>query len=335
MDFDFSSSKRQWLRTSIATALVAIGAASTSASAWAENFPSKPITLVVPFAPGGSSDVLARKVAEGLSQVLGQAVVVDNKGGASGAIGASHVARSTPDGHTLLLAHTTNTLILPLLKKDLGYSPSADLQPITLIGQVPQALVVPANGPRSVQELVQQAQSQPGQLTYSSGGVATPPHLTGELFRQQAHIDINHVPFSGSTPSIVNLIGGHVNAAFQNVDSVLQHVRAGKLQALAIASDQRAASLPNVPTLQELGIDGVVNKTWFGLAAPKSTPQPVIAKLEAAAQKVLSSPEFQQFLHDNLTEPTPLGQAAFTHFLQQEQQRWSAILRKANISLQG
>lgn len=332
MDFAFSLSKRQLLRTAIAAAFALGGAAP---AVWAQTFPSKPITLVVPFAPGGSSDVLARKVAEGLSQELGQAVVVENKGGASGAIGAQQVARAAPDGHTLLLAHTTNTLILPLLKQDLGYNPSSDLRPITLIGQVPQALVVPASGPHSVQELVRQAKDRPGRLTYSSGGIATPPHLTGELFRQQAKIDINHLPFSGSTPSIVNLIGGHVDAAFQNVDSVLQHVRAGKLQALAIASDQRAPSLPDVPTLQELGIEGVVNKTWFGLAAPQATPDATVAKIEAAAQKVLGSAQFQQFLQDNLTEAAPLGQAAFAQFLQQERTRWSAILRQANISLQG
>lgn len=315
------------LALSIASAL------AFSAAVQAQTFPSKPITLIVPFTPGGSSDAIARKYAGQLEKEIGQPVIVENRGGASGAIGAGAAAKASPDGYTLLLAHTTGITVLPLIKSDLSYDPKRDLAPITLLGATPQVLVVHPSQPETLEAFIELARAKPGVLNYSSGGIATPPHLAGELFKLRTGLDIVHIPFNGSTPSITNLIGGQVNAAIQNIDSVLPHVKAGKLRALAVASDKRSTNLPDVPTFKEAGVDGVVNRTWFGIAVPSGTPEDVRKILEEKSVAVANSDEFKAFLDIQSAESVEPGSAAFAAFLDDESKRWAEVVQTANITL--
>lgn len=300
----------------------------------ANDYPSKPISLVVPFVPGGSSDAFARQYAVQLQESLGQSVIVENRGGASGAIGAGYVAQAPADGYTILLAHPTGITILPLLNDELGYSGIEDFAPVGLLGATPQVLVVHPSLPETLEEFVAQAKAQPGELNYSSGGIATPPHLAGELFKLRADVDIAHVPFNGSPASITNLLGGHVDAAIQNVDSLLPHLESGALRGLAVASEERSVHLPDLPTFSELGIDGVVNRTWFGIVAPAGVPADVIEKLEAATSDIARSEEFQAFLAHHAADPAPLNGAEFSAFLEEENARWEEVLQAANITLE-
>lgn len=296
-------------------------------------YPVRPITLIVPFAPGGSSDLLARKYANLLEKKLGTTVVVENRGGGSGVIGAQAVARARPDGYTLLLAHTTGIAVLPLLRQDIPYDVDRDFNLITLLGATPQVLVVPPNGPQDLDSFVALARSQGGKLNYSSGGVATPPHLVGELFKLRAGLDIVHVPFNGSTASIASLLGGHMDAAFQNIDSLLPHIQAGTLRALAIASTTRSDALPDVPTLEEKGIQGVENQTWFGIAAPAGLPASVYDTLVKASTEVVTTDEFQAYLRSQAVNATPAGPEAFKSLLDEERQRWRQVIEAADIRL--
>lgn len=306
---------------------------STVAGAQTAAYPVRPVTLVVPFTPGGSSDLLARKYASLLEKTLNANVVVENRGGGSGVIGAQAVARATADGYTLLLAHTTGIAVLPLLRKDIPYDVDKDFFLVTLLGATPQVLVVPPDGPQTLEEFLTLAKAQPGKLNYSSGGVATPPHLVAELFKLQGGLDIVHVPFNGSTASIANLLGGHVDAAFQNIDSLLSHVQSGSLRALAVASAERSAALPDVPTLEEKGIQGVENQTWFGIAAPAGLPEPVQQALVQASQQVVESAEFQDYLRAQAVNSTPVGPQAFKTLLDDERGRWRQVIEAADIRL--
>lgn len=321
---------RGLFRAWTASALMAFAFA---ASAQAAAYPQRPVTLVVPFTPGGSSDLLARKYASLLESALGTSIVVENRGGGSGVIGAQAVARAPADGYTLLLAHTTGIAVLPLLRKDISYDVDRDFALITLLGATPQVLIVPPNGPKTLEAFLALAKSQPGKLNYSSGGVATPPHLVGELFKLEGGLDIVHVPFNGSSASFANLLGGHVDAAFQNIDSVLPHVKSGAVRALAVASAERSAALPDVPTLEEKGIHGVENQTWFGIAAPAGLPPEVLEALVQASRKVVESEDFQDYLRSQAVNATPVGPQAFKTLLDDERVRWRRVIDAAGIRL--
>ena len=308
--------------------------ASGMTLAQAQNkYPARPITLIVPFAPGGSSDIFARDFARRLEGRLGQQIIIENRGGASGAIGTAAAAKAAPDGYTLLLGHTTALAVLPILRSDLNYAPLKDFAPITLIAATPQVLVVHPSVANSIGEFLTRVKAEPGKLTYASGGANTPPHLAAELFKQQAGIDILHVPFNGSAPGTSALLGGHVHAGFQNIDSILPQIQSGALKPLAIAAEKRSEFLPDVPTFDEAGVRGVVNKTWFSIVAPANVPKDVLEVLQKAASAIVVSEDFQRFVKAQVAEQLPAGPDAFRDFLKEEIDRWTRVLRSASAQI--
>lgn len=296
-------------------------------------YPSRPVTLIVPFVAGGSSDIIARAVARRLEGELGQQIVIENRGGASGAVGTAAAAKAAPDGYTILLGHTTALAVLPHLRGDLNYVASRDFAPITLLAATPQVLVVHPSVAKTIDEFVKRARAEPGKLNYASGGTATPPHLAGELFKQQANVDIVHIPFNGSAPATTALLGGHVHALFQNIDSIMPHIKSGEVVPLAISAEKRSAHLPDVPTFDEAGIPGVVNKTWFSLVAPARTPPDVLARLQEKSRAVAESREFRDFIASQIAEQMAAGPDAFVSFLNEENDRWARVLKRAAIKV--
>lgn len=294
-------------------------------------YPAHPITLIVPFVAGGSSDVIARAVARGLENEIGQPIVVENRGGGSGAIGTAAAAKAAPDGYTILLGHTTALAVLPNLRANLNYVVSRDFAPITLLGATPHVLVVHPSVAKTIGEFVKRAKAEPGTLNYASGGIATPPHLAGELFKQQAQVDIVHIPFNGSPAATTALLGGHVHALFQNIDSIMPYIKSGEVTALAISGENRSPYLPDVPTFEGAGISGLVNKSWFGLVAPARTPPAVLELLREKSRVVVESKAFHEFLGSQIVERMPAGPEALLSFLNEENQRWARVLKNAAI----
>ncbi len=298
-------------------------------SAW----PSRPLRIVVAYPPGGSTDIAGRLLAERLGRRLGQQVLVDNRAGAGGTLGAGSVVRAEPDGYTLLLAASPEVSIAPTTMKALSYDPVRDLVPISLVGVVPFLLVVNPQLPvQTLQEFIAYARANPNRLNYSSFGNNTSNHLTGELFKSVARIDAVHVPYKGSGPSITDLIAGQVQYTFDTPPAVVEHVRAGKLRALAVATSQRLASVPNVPTFAEAGMPGFSGGTWFGLLAPAKTPADVVARLNAETVAALAAPDLAgEFAARNIV---PSGGSAdeFGRFIQSEVAKWKDLAAKVGIT---
>jgi tripartite-type tricarboxylate transporter receptor subunit TctC len=318
--------RRTFLLTSAAAAVQ--GAAFAQAAAW----PSRPIRMVIGYPPGGSTDVAGRLLAEQLGRRLGQQVVVDNRAGAGGTVGATSVVRADPDGYTLLLAASPEVSIAPITMKAMPYDPVRELQPITLVGQVPFFLVVNPSLPvNTLQEFIAYAKANPEKLNYSSFGNNTSNHLAGELFKALTGTRGVHVPYKGSGPSIVDLIGGQVQYTFDTPPAVLEHVRAGKLRALAVASRQRLPSAPQVPTFAEAGLPAFSGGTWFGLFAPAKTPPAVIQRVNAEAVALLQSPELSKAFADRGIVASPQSPDEFARFVQSEVGKWKDLAGKVGI----
>ena len=263
----------------------------------AQTYPTKPIRIVVPFPAGGTTDVLARAAAQKLTESLGQPAVVDNRPGAGGNIGAELVAKSPPDGYTLLMGTVGTHAINPSLYPKMPYDHVKDFAPVILVAGVPNVLVInPALPVNSVQELIAYAKANPGKLNFASSGNGTSIHLSGELFKTMAGVQMTHVPYKGSAPALQDLVGGQVQLMFDNLPSSLALIKGGKLKALAVTSSARAAALPDVPTLAESGLPGFEASSWFGLLAPAGTPQPIILKVNGDVAKWLASPEAKEKL---------------------------------------
>ncbi len=263
----------------------------------AQTYPNKPIRIVVPFPAGGTTDVLARAAAQKMSETLGQPAVVDNRPGAGGNIGAELVAKSPPDGYTLLMGTVGTHAINPSLYPKMPYDHVRDFAPVILVAGVPNVLVVnPALPVNSVQELIAYAKANPGKLNFASSGNGTSIHLSGELFKTMAGVQIAHIPYKGSAPALQDLVGGQVQLMFDNLPSSLALIKAGKLKALAVTSKERAAALPDVPTMAESGLPGFEASSWFGLLVPAGTPQPIVLKLNADVAKWLASPDAKEKL---------------------------------------
>lgn len=275
--------------------------------------------------------MVARVVARGLEKEIGQPVIVENRGGSSGAIGTAAVAKAAPDGYTLLLGHTTALSVLPNMRTNLNYVVERDFAPITLLGTTPHVLVVHPSIAKTIGDFVKRAKDQPGTLNFASGGIATPPHLAGELFKQQAQVDIVHIPFNGSPAATTALLGGHVHALFQNIDSIMPFIKSGEVTALAISGENRSPYLPDVPTFEEVGISGLVNKSWFCLVAPAKTPPDILDLLQKKARAFVDSREFREFLGLQIVEPMPAGPEALLMFLNEENQRWARVVKNAAI----
>ena len=296
-------------------------------------YPEKPIRLVVPFPPGGAADVVGRVLAARLSTALGQPVVVDNRAGASGNIGAEAVARSAPDGYTLLLgAITSHSISQTLDKAIVRYNFEKDLAPIAIVGSVPFIFVVNPSVPaNTLKELIALARSKPGGLTFASGGAGGPQRLAAEMFMRSAGIQMVHVPYKGSAPAMTDLVGGQVMTMIESVPSALPHVRAGKLRALAVATPQRISMLPDVPTASEAGLPGFEAGSTFGLLAPAGTPKDIVSKLNQETVKLLALPEVKEQLLNQgayAAITTPEQAAARIH---EEVEMWAKVIREAGI----
>ncbi|MFO1266351.1 MAG: tripartite tricarboxylate transporter substrate binding protein [Rubrivivax sp.] len=312
-----------------------LGSAATlaPAAAFAQGaWPARAVRIVVCYPPGGSTDVAGRLLAEQLARRLGQQVVVDNRAGAGGTVGAASVARAEPDGYTLLLAASPEVSIAPITMKAMPYDPVRDLLPITLVGQVPYLLVVNPSVPATtLAEFIAYAKANPGKLNYASFGNNTSNHLAGELFKSLTGIHAVHIPYKGSGPSITDLIGGQVNYTFDTPPAVLEHVRAGRLRALAVATRERLPGAPQVPTFAEAGLGAFTGGTWFGLFAPARTPAAVVERVHAETVAALKSPELARAFTDRGIVPSPQAPEDFGRFVQGEVNRWKDLAGKVGI----
>jgi tripartite-type tricarboxylate transporter receptor subunit TctC len=299
----------------------------------ADNYPAKPIRLIVPFPPGGPADALARLVGEKMAASLGKAVVVENRPGAGGNIGMEVGAKAAPDGYTLVLAPAGNLTVNPSLYRSMPYDVGRDFAPITVLATVPNILVVhPSVAAKTVTQLVQYAKAHPGELNFSSPGNGSGAHLAGELLKSMAAVDMTHVPFNGIAPAVTAVLGGQVQAMFAGAPSVLQHVKSGKLRALGVASLARVAAAPDLPTLAESGFPGFDVTSWYGIVAPAGTPSQVIDRLQSEMTKALKEPDVRENLAGMGAEPVGNTPAEFAATIRSETAKWSKIVKDAKIT---
>jgi tripartite-type tricarboxylate transporter receptor subunit TctC len=319
-------------RTLIAAALAAASLA-VPAAASAQQWPGKPIRLLVGFAPGGGTDIVARALGPKMSEILGQQIIVENRAGAAGTIAADLVAKSPPDGYTLLAGHANSNAIAPHVFSKTPFDPITDFTPITYIGYVPNILVVHPSVPaKSVEELVALARSKPGAMSYASSGVGSTQHLAGALFNQISGTQMNHVPYKGSGPAIVDLLAGQVNANFDTMPPVLPHIRDGKLRALAISTPKRLAQLPDVPTFDEKGIRGFDVTNWYSVMGPKGLPADIVARVDDAVKRAMADPEVRAKLDPQGVQfGGPATPAAFAEFIRAENAKYAKLVRELNV----
>ena len=326
--------RRNPSRRQFATAATAgIAALWMSAPTWAQSWPDRPIKLVVPYSAGGAADQTARLIAGPLGERLKTTIVVDNRPGGGGSIGAAAVAKAAPDGYTLLLDATGFTVNPSLLPK-MPFDPVKDLQPVSLVMQVPMLLVVPAGSPhKTVADLIQAARTQPGKLSFASAGNGSAQHLTGELFKQGHKLFITHIPYRGGAPALSDLMGGQVDMMFSAMPASLPLVRSGKLRALAVTAPQRAELVGAIPTVAETGLKGFTAQEWNGIWAPTGTPSDVLGRLESELRAVMALPEVRQRLAANGAVAMGTNRADFGKFVQTEMTQWAGVIRQAGIKL--
>jgi tripartite-type tricarboxylate transporter receptor subunit TctC len=325
-----NTSKRHVLLSALA---ILVGAtASGSALAQASTYPNKPIRIVVPFPVGGIADTFSRTIGIKLTEAWGQPVVVENKTGAGGNIGADLVAKSAPDGYTLVMGNIGSHAVNVSLFKSIPFDPIKDFAPIAHVLDADGLLVVnPSVKANSVRDILEMARTEPGKLSYASGGLGTTSHLAGELFKSTAKVDIVHVPYKGNAPAIADLLSGQTQLSFATMPTVLPHVKAGKLRALASIGPARTVALPEVPTVAESGLPGFEVSNWIGLFAPAGTPPDIVAKLNAEVQKVMRSPDVQKRLETEGARFIPTTPAQFAAFQKDEMVKWAKIIKDANI----
>jgi tripartite-type tricarboxylate transporter receptor subunit TctC len=313
-----------------ALVFVCLGLASVSAS-WAQEYPTKPIRIIVPLPPGGSNDVLARLLAQKLTESLGQPVVVENKPGAAGNIATDFVAKSAPDGYTIAVAPNQTVAVNPVLYSKLPFDVVKDLEGITMLGRVPMVLVVaPKVAANSVQELIALAKSGPDKLTYASAGSGSPQHMAAEVFKSMTSTRITHVAYKGSVPALVDVLGGVVDVMFCPLNSALPHIRSGKLRALGSTGTQRLALLPNVPTVAE-AVSNYESDIWIGMVLPAKTPPAIVTRLNTELRKALALPEVRDRLAEQGIYAESSTAADFTKLIASDQKRWAAVIKSANI----
>jgi tripartite-type tricarboxylate transporter receptor subunit TctC len=318
----------------MAALLVAALFAGAATAAAAQSYPTRPVTLVVPFPPGGGNDALARAVAERMSKTLGQQVVVDNRGGAGGTVATRAVAKATPDGYTILLAYTGTLAINPSLYPNVGYDPRRDFAPIGLIGQLSSVLVVHPSLPvHSVAELIAFAKANPRKIDYAFVP-GTVGHITTELFAKTAEIDITRIPYKGNGPAMGDLVGGHVSMMFLSILPVLGHVRGGTLRALAVTNPERSKLLPDVPTISESGLPGFSAAIRYGLVAPAGTPRTIIDRLNRELQAALAADDLRARLASEGAEPLPGTPDDYAAEIDREETKWGALVRQLNLKVE-
>lgn len=313
------------------TAFFAALLAALPPAASAQNYPTRPVRLVVPFAPGGGSDISARIVADPLSQALGQTVVVDNRPGAGSIVGTEIVAKAAPDGYTLLLGNISMAFN-PALYKKLPYDTLRDFIPISLVTDQPNIVVAhPSLPAKTFHDFAALARSQPGKLTYASAGVGSGTHLAMELLMMTLKIELVHVPYKGTGPSLTALLGNQISVFLSTFASALPHVKAERLRAFAVTSAKRAGTLPEVPTVAESGVPGYQYSTWYGMLAPARTPRAIVEKLNQTTVGVLSSPQTRQTMLSQGIDPIPSTSTQYSAYLRSETEKWAKVVRTANI----
>ncbi|HOP89310.1 MAG TPA: tripartite tricarboxylate transporter substrate binding protein [Ottowia sp.] len=314
--------------------LAALALASVAGAAHAQAWPSKPVSLVVPFPAGGTTDVLARALAERLSPAIGQPVIVENKPGAGATIGADYVAKAKADGHTLLIGAVHHTIASSVYKK-LPYDFQKGFEPVTVIAMVPNVLVVNARTPaKNVNELVALIKAKPAEASYGSNGNGTAQHLIGTQFQQQTGTRLQHIPYKGSGPLATDLLGGQILMSFDTITPVLPHIKAGKLRPLAVTTAKRSPALPDVPTLQEAGLKDFDIGTWFGVLAPVGTPKPVLDRLSAEATKIIQSPDFRKRMDDIGAQPVGNSPAEMAAQIRSETDKFSLLVKAGNVTVE-
>jgi tripartite-type tricarboxylate transporter receptor subunit TctC len=313
---------------------LALAAAMASGTAMAQAWPSKPISLIVPFPAGGTTDVLARALAEKLQPSLGQPVIVESKPGAGATLGADYVAKSNPDGYTLLVGAVHHTIASSVYKK-LPYDFQRDLAPITEIALVPNVLVVNASTPaRNVAELVALLKAAPGKHNFGSNGNGTAQHLIGSQFETMTGTEFSHIPYKGSGPLATDLLGGQITMSFDTVTPVLPHIKAGKLRALAVTTAKRSSALPDVPTLEEAGLKGFDIGTWFGVLAPAATPKDILARLNTEMVKVIQSPDFRKLMVEIGAEPIGNSADQMAAQIKSETEKFAKLVKDAKVVIE-
>ncbi|MDP4073734.1 tripartite tricarboxylate transporter substrate binding protein [Acidovorax sp. A1169] len=325
-------STRRTLLAALATA--AVGAAIPAGALAQAAYPSKPVTIVVPFAAGGTTDILARIIGQALTSELGQPVVVDNRAGAGGNIGGALAAKAPADGYTLFMGTVGTHAINASLYKKMPFDPVKDFAPLTRVANVPNLLVAnPAQPYKSVKELIAYAKANPGKVNFGSSGNGSSIHLSGELFKSLAKVDMVHVPYKGSAPAVTDLLGNQIGIMFDNMPSAIQHVRSGKLVPIAVTTAKRSPELPNVPTIAEAGVPGYEATSWFGMFAPTGTPAPVLAKLNTALVKVLNQAEVKKKINEQGAETTSETPEQFAAFIKTESVKWGKVVQESGASL--
>ena len=302
--------------------------------AYAQRYPDRPVRLVVPYPPGGPTDFVGRAVAAKLSDLLGQQVVVDNRPGAGTVIGSELIARSAPDGYNLLFGTGGGTFLAPLILPKVPYDPQKDFAPVAMLVMSPQVLVVhPSVGANSVKELIAVAKAKPGQLNFSSVGTGTSPHLGGELFKSLAGVNIVHVPYKGTAPSMTDLIAGRVQMAFSSIPTVLTHVQAGRLKMLGTGGTKRSPALPDIPPIADT-LPGFELVTWYAVLAPAGTPAAIVTRLNTEINKVLKDPDIQKRFGEQGLETTIMTPQELKRYAETDVSRWTRLIKAANIKAQ-
>jgi tripartite-type tricarboxylate transporter receptor subunit TctC len=314
-------------------ALAAAGTASAQAPASYANYPERPITLIVPFSPGGSTDIIGRLVANSLGEAIGKTVVVENKGGAASILGTDQGAKAAPNGYTLVMTNGAAITTGPLLGQKTPYKPIDDFTHIMLLGTFPNGLIVRASHPaKDFKEFLDLARKAGGSYNYGSAGVGSAGFLTGEQLKQRANIQMTHVPYKGTGPAMNDLLGGQIDAIFNNIAVASVQARAGNVRVLAVSGPKRVAAFPDVPTMSEV-VPDTVGEAWFGVSAPAGLPQPIVDKLTAALTKVMASADFRAKLLEQGLVSVAAPQAQFVQFIKDEDRKWAPIIKSANIKL--
>jgi tripartite-type tricarboxylate transporter receptor subunit TctC len=322
------------MKKNLAAIFLATAAAAVSFSAFAQSsaYPSKPIRLIVPAAPGGGTDILGRLVGQKLSENFGQSVVIENRGGAGGVIAAEYVARMPPDGHTVLIADIRTFGLAPSLYKSLPYDPIRNFSPITGGVDVTNVLVVNPSVPaKTIKEFLAYAKSKPGILNYSSSGKGSGAHMAGELFALKGGVDITHVAYKGGGPAVADLVAGHVQFSFATAPSVLPLIQAGKLRALGVTTLKRFPGLPDVPTISEALIPGYEASNWYSFVVPANTPKEIVARLNTEIRKVMADPEVMKTLLAQGMEPTPSSPEELDAYIKSEITKWAEVVKLRGI----
>lgn len=317
----------------LAFGISVLATAVAPSSAQAQAYPSRPLRFIVPFPPGGSTDIYARIIGPRLADALRQQVVIDNRPGAGGALGADLAAKAPPDGYTIWLGQTNNLAIGPAMRTKNSYDPVRDFSPITLLMQAPQVMVVNAGSPiTSIKELIAAAKSKPGTLTFASAGIGSSGHVAGELLNQAAGVNITHVPYKGASPAMIDLRGGRVTFLATSLASAAQFVKDGKIKGIATTGLKRARLMPDVPTVAESGVPGFEVASWHGMLAPAKVPREIIARLNREIVAILDKPEVRDALLSEGGDITPGTPEEFAVFLKSEAQKWAKVIKQAGIT---